>query len=367
MDIRSALEKMLREFGAEIFRNPKRMVSILRDIAPGLEAESNTLRQLAERGLFAELEQAAQEDDARRGRVVMKLRTYLTDYLQLSEELAERYVALLLDLYGLPRSLAACRTLTGREGNLTWELEENGLLTVSGVGAMQNYVFASDAVNTPWWERRMEIAAVRVGEGVTAVGDSAFYGCGELKTVTLPESVVRIGEWAFADCARLDGVKLPQSLRRIERGAFSDCKALSGISVPDGVSVIESWTFCNCPRLRRVEIPDTVSNIGQRAFQGCALLSHVQIPAVAQVEDTAFDRAVILTRRVPRGLSVSGDAPSQSHKPGRGLIELFDWLNAAYQKFLLLLFALVVLLRHGSWTLLLLLAPVGLLLLCREW
>lgn len=367
MDIQSALERMRREFGPEVFRNPKRMVSILRDIAPGLEAESNTLRQLAERGLLAELEQAAQGDDARRGRAVLKLRACLTDYLQLSGELAERYVSLLLDLYGLPRTLAAYRTLTGREGSLTWALDENGLLTVSGVGAMQNYVFASDAVNTPWWERRAEIAAVRVSEGVTAVGDSAFYGCSALETVTLPESVVRIGEWAFADCARLDGVKLPPSLRRIERGAFSDCKALSGISIPDGVSAIESWTFCNCPRLRRVEIPDTVSNIGQRAFQGCALLSHVQIPAVARTEDSAFDSAVVLTRRVPRGLSAPADASSQSQTVRRDFADLLDWFKAAYQKFLLLLFALVVLLRHGPWTLLLLLAPVGLLLLRREW
>jgi hypothetical protein len=253
--------------------------------------------------------------------------------------------------------------LTGREDNLSWTLDETGALTISGAGAMKNYEYASDAVNSPWWERRAEIVSVRIAEGVTAVGDSAFYGCGALERVTFPESVTRIGEWAFADCARLDGVAFPRNLRRIDRGAFSDCKSLSEISIPDGVSAIESWTFCNCPRLRRVELPDSVASIGQRAFQGCALLPHVQIPAVAWLEDTAFDAATAVTRRVPPGLSDPQDAPSRT-MPGWTPIDLPAWLNAdAYRNFLLLLFALVVILRHGAFTLALLLAPAGLLLL----
>ena len=354
-DFRSALDRMRREFGPEIFQNPKRMTAILRDLAPGREAECNALRQLAERGLLAELEAASGADDARRQRVMMKLRVCLTDYLQLSEERTEYYVSLLLDLCGIART----ETLTGagRQGNLTWTLDENGVLTVSGAGDMRDYQFASDAVNSPWWERRAEIVSVRVGDGVTAIGDSAFYGCEALETVELPESAVRIGEWAFAGCPRLDGVTLPQSLRRIDRGAFSDCDALSEIDIPDGVRVIESWTFRHCPRLRRVSFPESVASIGQRAFEGCTLLSHALIPSGAWVEDTAFDPSVIITRPAPPELS----APPSTPPVG------FALDAAALRTLSLPLFALTVILRHGAFALPLLLAPVGLLLLRKEW
>ena len=355
MDIRSALEKARRDFGPELFRNPKRMGAVLRDFAPGCEAECNALRQLAERGLLAELEQAAQDEDGvRRGRAVMRLRACLTDYLQMSEERTEYYVSLLLDFYGLSPDLADAPQRMGRQGNMAWTLDENGVLTVSGAGAMPDYEFASEEVDSPWWGRREEIVSVCVGEGLTSVGNSAFYGCHALESVALPEGVERIGEWAFADCVRLDGVALPQSVRRIGRGAFSDCNALSAVAIPDGVSVVESWTFRHCPRLRRVDIPDSVASIGQRAFEGCTLLSRVEIPAVAWTEDSAFGDATILTRRPPTGVAVAEEAPA-SLPP---MAPPFVLRNLP-----LALFALSVLLRHGVLTLPLLLLPAALLFL----
>ncbi len=361
-DFREVLWRMKEKFGREVFRNPKRMFAVLRDLAPGMEAESNVLRQLGDRGLLTDLERLSELDklddadaEARRGRVLMKLHDTLTDYLQLSEERAEYYAALLLDLYDLPNSLPH-RLPPGRTGQLAWTLDENGLMTVFGDGPMENYAFSADTVDSPWWERRAEILSVVVADGVTSVGDSAFYGCTALKTVTLPDSVTRIGEWAFADCASLDGVSLPPTLRRIDRGAFSDCKSLSEIAIPEEVSMLESWTFCNCVRLRRVAIPETVAGIGQRAFQGCTLLTQVRVPRAAWVEENAFDASVVLTRDIPH---VTEESPAPRFRP----ILLPDWLNgSAYQKFLLLLFALTVLLRHGILTLLLLAAPVALLL-----
>ena len=364
-DFREVLWRMRDRFGREVFRNPKRMFAILRDLAPGMEAESNVLRQLADRGLLEELERLSEleklpdsDGGTRRGRVLMRLHTCLTDYLQLSEERAEYYAALLLDLYELPHTLPH-RLPAGQTGQLAWTLDEHGTLTVFGSGAMENYVFEADTVNSPWWGRRAEVKAVVVADGVTTVGDSAFYGCAELRTVTLPESVLRIGEWAFADCTRLDGVTLPDTVRRIDRGAFSDCKSLSEIVIPKEVGMLESWTFCNCVRLRRVVIPETVAGIGQRAFQGCTLLSHVRIPPAAWVEENAFEDSVVLTRDTPRDTPEPEDVPAPRWKP----ILLPDWLNGAtYQKFLLALFALVVILRHGLPTLALFMAPVALLL-----
>ena len=372
-NFQNVLERIRLEFGKEIFRDHKRVFAILRDFAPGMEAESNVIRQLSKRGLLAELESlsgdadgaslSGDDDPSRRERVIMKLRACLTDYLQLSGERAEYYVALLLDLYELPHDVppATSATAAGYSGPLRWALDADGSLTVSGGGPMENYAFADEAVNSPWWERRAEILSVNIRDGVTTVGDSAFYACANLESVRLPDSVTRIGEWAFADCAKLDTISLPDSVRRINRGAFSDCKALAEIDLPANLSVIESWTFCNCVRLRRVSIPDNVSSIGQRAFQGCALLAYLQIPARAWADPSAFDPSASVTRR---SAPVSAPhSPPQPPKPRWKPVDIPAWLNGVtYQNFLLFLFALVVILRHGFLTLLLLLAPVGLLL-----
>lgn len=377
-DFRSVLFYMKNRFGVEVFREPQRISAILRDLSPKLDADINVLRQLSDRGLLAELESVSGAGELRQRQAVMKLYACLTDYLQLPEDRAEFYAVILLDLYGVPSPLprrpsAPTRpTSSGRTGNLLWTIGGDGLLTVSGVGEIPDYPFSSERVDSPWWGRRTEIDAVRVSDGVTAVGASAFYGCRNLKRVTLPDSVTRIGEWAFADCASLERVTLSAALRRIDRGAFSDCKALTEIDIPSAVGSIESWTFCNCVRLRRVTVPDGLSAIGQRAFQNCPLLAHVQIPAVAWVEDTAFDASAVLTRRTPpvppppvdTPPPAPPDEPSVDAEAVDDAISLPAWVSArALQTFLLLLFALTVILCHGLLTLLLLFVPVGLLLL----
>ena len=85
-----------------------------------------------------------------------------------------------------------------------------------------------------------------IPEGVTAIGDGAFYYCSRLSSVTIPESVVSIGE-----------------------NAFSSCRNLSSIVIPAGVRSIESWTFSYCWKLSSVTIPKSVSYIGEGAFLDC--------------------------------------------------------------------------------------------------
>ena len=379
-DFRSVLKYMRQRFGRELFRNPKRMSAVLRDLAPSLDAENNVLRQLGERGLLSELDRAQSRDVQR---VMMKLRACLTDYLQLPPERADDYLSVLMDVYGVsgppPRPSTIPQT-SGRAGILAWSLDASGVLTVSGDGPMPDYPYdpQSEEVNSPWRTRRAEIVAVILSDGVTSVGDSAFYGCPNLRTVALPESLERVGEWSFAGCAKLDGVTLPANLRRIERGAFSDCKSLSEIVIPEGVAHIESWTFCNCTRLRRVTIPDSAASIGQRAFRGCPLLTCVQIPSDAWAEDSAFDDTATILRRtpyvetvelgdgsVPDGVPASDatDNPTDAPSFAPPDFAVPSWFNAEnYRKFLLALLLATVIWRHGFLTLLLLLVPAGLLL-----
>ena len=92
--------------------------------------------------------------------------------------------------------------LSGKCGaNLTWTLDPSGALTISGRGSMDDYT--GGAV---WAQYREQIRLLRVGDGVSRIGASAFAGCANLTSVTLPDTLETIGMSAFSDCAKLTDI-----------------------------------------------------------------------------------------------------------------------------------------------------------------
>ena len=90
---------------------------------------------------------------------------------------------------------------------LTWSLSDDGTLTISGKGAMQNY----ESYGAPWYGFCSQVKTVVIENGVTSIGDYAFTGCTSLTGVTIPDSVVRIGGGAFW-ATRLTSVTIPGSV-----------------------------------------------------------------------------------------------------------------------------------------------------------
>jgi len=70
----------------------------------------------------------------------------------------------------------------------------NNNLTISGSGLMGDYWNPdNDSLpSTPWWNIRGSIYGVTINEGVTSVGDGAFYDCTNLAGVSLAHSITRI-------------------------------------------------------------------------------------------------------------------------------------------------------------------------------
>ena len=168
---------------------------------------------------------------------------------------------------------------------LTWSLSDDGTLTISGKGAMDNYKFdgydylanSYYYTDAPWDAYRYHIKSVVIKDGVTSIGDRAFYGCVNLSSVTIPSSVTSIGEYAFYDC-RLASVTIPSSVTSIGSNAFEECEYLTSVTIPYGVAEIGERTFYNCQALTGVTIPGSVTSIGEYAFYDCYELPSVTIP-----------------------------------------------------------------------------------------
>ena len=162
----------------------------------------------------------------------------------------------------------------GGEGdgtNLTWTLDSEGMLTISGTGKMKNFS------RSPWKDR--ELTTVKVKLGVTSIGNSAFSCCNSLTSVIIPNTVTSIGAWAFRSCSSLTSIIIPNSVTRIRVYAFSDCSSLISITIPDGVTSIEDSTFSGCSGLVSISIPNSVTTIGEWAFNKCSSLTNITIPS----------------------------------------------------------------------------------------
>ena len=170
--------------------------------------------------------------------------------------------------------------------NLSWILTEDGVLRISGNGAMPNYSTSSVA---PWYSKRTKILSVVIEPGVTGVGAYAFYACLKLAEVELPEGMSYVGKGAFQDCTKLRAVEIPDGVTVIGEYAFSGCSGLTSVSIPDGVTSIGGSAFSGCSGLTSVSIPDGVTSIGDFAFRGCSSLTSVSIgDGVTSIPSYAF-------------------------------------------------------------------------------
>ena len=177
----------------------------------------------------------------------------------------------------------------GAEGdNLTWTLDNNGLLTISGTGAMASDCLWEDE-DVPYLYYRYSMKYVWIKNGVTSIGANAFCLKNKLMIVEIPDSVTSIGESAFRRCTHLQEITLPESITRIDEHAFAECTSLRKITIPKNVKSLGEYSFAFCTNLRSVTIPESVDDIGAYAFYNCASLSNVAIPkSVRSISDYAF-------------------------------------------------------------------------------
>ena len=156
-------------------------------------------------------------------------------------------------------------------------------MTIRGTGPMENYDFLS-CRDMPWRDAIPKIKRLIVDDGVTSLGDCVLHGfdgghdARSLMEVKIPEGLTYLGNYAFFGAAKLKSITLPSTLTTIGLGAFDECAGLTDITIPSNVKTIKEGAFGGCTGLTSITIPDNVEILGQGVFEGCTQLTSIHIP-----------------------------------------------------------------------------------------
>ena len=117
--------------------------------------------------------------------------------------------------------------------DVTYSLTSDGVMTISGTGAMADYAMANDQ---PWMSYRnpssgTKITSIVVGEGVTHIGNNTFTSCTNATSVTLPSTLTSIGNNAFYGCSNLGTVNIGSGVTSIGSQAFAGCTSLTSVTL----------------------------------------------------------------------------------------------------------------------------------------
>lgn len=179
-------------------------------------------------------------------------------------------------------------------------------VTINGDGAIPNGLFS----------RCKNLKNVTINEGITAVGDAAFFNTA-VEKIILPSTVIVVRTEAFRDCRQLREVVLNDGLKTISESAFKRTENLSEISIPDSVKHIGSgcfacsgiksvklpennaftailWeTFFGCQNLETVKLPDSVNAIDDYAFSECTSLKNINLEKIGRIGPSAFAKTAL--------------------------------------------------------------------------
>jgi hypothetical protein len=175
------------------------------------------------------------------------------------------------------------------------------------------------------------LTSVRIGNSVTTIADCAFRNCVSLTTFTIPDPVTTVGEEVFESCYNLTTVNISASVTSLDESAFEHCSKLTAINidaanpnytskdgvmfnknktililypqgktgsyvVPNSVITIKDGAFFDCSGLTEITISDSVETIGFRTFAFCSSLVSLLIPnSVMTVDDESFEGCEGLT------------------------------------------------------------------------
>ena len=192
-------------------------------------------------------------------------------------------------------------TVSAKSKSYTWNIDKNGTLYINGSGIINEYEESYDEDEIPWFGVRSKIKKVVVGNGITEIGNYAFWDCANLESIEIPASVTYIGVFNFLldtnlkrinvdgnnkHYSSVDGVlfskdkksiikypnkkqntySIPNTVTNISSYAFRDDTNLEYISLPKNVTSVDYGAFIDCPNLIKVTLPRELTDIASDAF-----------------------------------------------------------------------------------------------------
>lgn len=236
--------------------------------------------------------------------------------------------------------------------NLSWIIDDEGTLTISGTGDMYSYDPNGPEHAARWYYYADKINNVIVSEGVTSIGTRAFYGLENLNSIFISKSVTNIEYKSngFRGCTNLtqfnvddeneyyadiDGVLFNKDKTQIIK--YPEGKEDSEFIIPDSVTKIEDYSFYNCNKLTNIVISENVSEIDTPCFCDCKNLNSIVIKSQNTIMLDGEDphtATVLIDNRI---FSNIGDSPvfyvyrnstfdtyRRSIMPEEATIKLFD-------------------------------------------
>ncbi len=192
-------------------------------------------------------------------------------------------------IYTLLVSLIFCAAFAA-EPAVSGPAKNREPLRTAGMAEKLGYQEGDTAVTIPAWVRELPpycfagcngLRRVDFADGsqLGKISDFAFAECQDLEEFEMPEGVQFIGEGAFRGCRNLRTIALPERLWVISRECFAYCHSLNGITLPKGLREIKPLAFLDCRKLELTEIPSRVTKIGNNAFGRCFSLREMHLPA----------------------------------------------------------------------------------------
>lgn len=218
--------------------------------------------------------------------------------------------------YGTPDPIGASYDSELKKLTITMSVKELPNNAANTISVMKTY---KDEVETV----EFQLASNATITAITAIGDEAFKGMTNLKTIYIPSTVEYIGYEAFCDCEKLEKISTydvqevaPTYLTAIGGRAFSGCKALEGMVVRDSLTFIGYMAFSSCTNFVNLSFSRVLSNkkpmsFGPYAFDHCTKLNDVSfIPAeVTEIPEGIFSYCTALeTFECPRDVETIGEA-----------------------------------------------------------
>lgn len=120
-----------------------------------------------------------------------------------------------------------------------------------------------------------------------SIAKNSFINDTSIEKIVIPSYVISIGESAFEGCINLKTIEFEEGISSIERCAFYNCSGLSKLILPESILEIGASAFCNCTNLQEIYIPAGVNKVGEASFRKTyEKLEKITMPTTVNIEKT---------------------------------------------------------------------------------